>query len=276
MKIAITGSTGFIGSHLCSYFPDVIPLTRKDFETGLLAEKISQSDMVINLAGSPIIKRWTKAYRKELVESRLQTTRQVVKAVNESGVTHLVSASAIGIYPDDKPCDESCRERGTDFLADLTAKWEEEAGQCSKRLTIVRFGVVLGKGGGALSKMLVPFRLGLGGPIGTGDMIMSWIALEDVARLMEFIIDSGLTGVFNAVSPNPVSNREFSKSLAGVLHRPAIFPVPEFVLKLIFGQAATVLTASKEVYPRRAMEAGFRFRLPEIRPALEYILGTRT
>ncbi len=273
MKVAITGSTGFIGSYLLSYFKDVIPVTREDFQTGGLALKISKADAVINLAGRPIIRRWTKSYRDELVSSRIETTRQVVKAVNEAGTRHLISASAIGIYPDNMPCDETCPEKDNGFLADLTAKWEDEAAKCKYKLTIVRFGVVLGQGGGALAKMLTPFRLGIGGPIGRGDMIMSWIALGDVARLLKFIINSGLTGPVNAVSPNPVTNREFTRALAETLHRPALIPVPVFALKLLFGQAAAVLTASKEVYPKRALEAGFRFEFPEIRPALEYILG---
>ena len=272
MKIAVTGSTGFIGSYLCSYFPEVVPLTRQDFKSGQLAEKISRAEVVINLAGLPIIRRWSSRYRRELLSSRIDTTRQVVRAVNETGTVHLVSASAVGIYPDDRACDESCSDTGSDFLADLAARWEKEAEKCIKSLTIVRLGVVLGRNGGALSKMLLPFRLGLGGPIGRGRMIMSWIAIYDLARLLDFIINSRLTGVVNAVSPNPVSNMEFTRALGAVLKRPAVLPVPLFVLKMIFGQAAIVLTASKEVYPRRAVEAGFSFTFPEIRPALEYIL----
>jgi len=272
MKIAITGSTGFIGSYLCSFLKDVIPITRQDFEPALLTQKISRADVVINLAGLPIIKRWNREYRSQLVSSRIETTRRVVEAVNNTDVRHLISASAIGIYPDGRPCDEGCTEKAQDFLAELTSKWEEEASRCKKSLTIVRLGVVLGKDGGALSKMLPPFRLGLGGPIGTGKMMMSWITLYDLGRMMEFIINTKVTGILNAVSPNPVSNMEFTRALAAALKRPAFIPVPEFMLRLIFGQAATVLTASKEVYPARITRAGFRFELPEIRPALEFIL----
>ncbi len=273
MKIAITGSTGFIGSYLCSFFQEVIPITREDFESEGLKEKISRAQVVINLAGLPIIKRWSKNYCDELVASRIKTTRQVVNAVNETGVKHLISASAIGIYPDNKPCDESCPEKGNDFLARLTEKWENEASKCVKRVTLARFGVVLGKNGGALSKMIIPFTLGLGGPIGNGRMFMSWIAIHDLARMLEFAIDKKLDGVVNMVSPSPITNREFTKALASVLNRPAFLPVPIFVLRMIYGEAATVLTASKEVYPIRALEAGFSFQYPEIRPALQHILG---
>ncbi len=276
MKIAVTGSTGFIGSYLCRYFPGAIPVTRKDFEKGSLREKISMADVVINLAGRPIIKRWSRSYRKELVASRIETTKQVVQAVNAAGSSHLISASAIGIYPDNTPCDESCPGRGADFLAELASRWEKEAEKCRKKVTVARFGMVLGKTGGALAKMLPPFRLGIGGPIGSGDMMVSWIAIHDLARLLEFVIDTGMTGPVNAVSPHPVSNKEFTRALAQILGRPAFLPVPKFVLKLLFGQAAEVLTASKEIYPKKAIEAGFRFQFPEIRPALEYILREKS
>ncbi len=272
MKIAVTGSTGFIGSYLISFFEDAIPITRKDFQSDLLVKKIASADAVINLAGMPIIRRWSESYRYDLVTSRIETTRQVVKAVNETGTAHLISVSAVGIYPDGKVCDEDCPERARDFLGDLAAMWEEEASHCVNRLTITRLGVVLGKGGGALSKMLVPFWLGIGGPIGNGRMIMSWIAMHDLARLFRFILESELTGIVNAVSPIPVTNREFTRALASVLNRPAFIPVPMFVLRLLYGDAASVLTASKEVYPKRALKAGFRFEYPEIRPALENIL----
>jgi uncharacterized protein (TIGR01777 family) len=248
-----------------------MPIVRYDFESGEIHEKIGRSDVVINLAGAPIIKRWSKRYKEELLRSRIETTATVVDAVNNCPVEYLISASAIGIYPDNMACDEDCPYHGSDFLAGLAKRWEKTARDCVKKTAILRLGVVLGTHGGALKKMLLPFRLGLGGPIGSGDMIMSWIVLHDLARICEFLIGKRSPGVFNATSPKPVTNREFSKALGSVLGRPAFLPVPEFMLKLIFGEAASVLISSKEVYPRMLLEAGFVFRYPEIAPALESI-----
>jgi len=271
MKIAVTGVGGFVGSHLKRRFPGVVPIER-NAPINVIRQRLEGVYAVINLAGAPIIKRWTSAYKEILYSSRIQTTRRVVEAINASEVTHFISTSATGIYPDGRECDESCPDLAQDFLGKLAQDWEKEALKCEKKTTILRFGVVLGKDGGALKNMLLPFRLGLGGPIGDGSSVLSWIDIEDLMRIYEFLLEKGLTGIFNAVSPHPVTNKEFTKALAKVLRRPAILPVPPFILKAIFGQGASVIMASKIVYPKRLLNQGFEFSYPDITSSLRHLL----
>lgn len=195
-----------------------------------------------------------------------------MQAVNQSEVSHFISTSAIGIYPDDKRCDEQCKERADDFLGSLAYDWEQEALLCNKPTAILRFGVILGKEGGALAQMLTPFRLGVGGIIADGKMMTSWIDIEDLMRIYRFLIDHRLAGIYNAVSPHPVTNYTFTKALGKVLHRPAILPIPRFVLRIMYGEAASVLTGSKEVYPKALEEKGFVFKYPDIDSSLRHIV----
>ncbi|MGB5966296.1 MAG: TIGR01777 family oxidoreductase [Sulfurimonadaceae bacterium] len=271
MKIALTGASGFVGLALQSRYPQNVIIDRHDDETAIL-QKLEGVDVVINLAGAPIIKRWSDPYKKVLLNSRIETTKHLVRAVNKSSVTHFISTSAIGIYPDDCQCDEECKELADDFLGRLAQQWEAEAKQCSKPTTILRFGVVLGKEGGALKQMLTPFRLGLGGIIDSGTMMTSWIAIDDLLSIYDFIINKQEEGTFNAVAPHPVSNYHLTKALGTVLRRPTVLPIPEFVLRLMYGEAATVLTASKEIYPKALEEAGFVFKYREIESALQAIV----
>ena len=271
MKIALTGASGFIGSHIRKNFGDIVVIDRNDTVAEIQA-KLKDVHAVINLAGAPIIKRWTKSYKDILISSRIGTTKRLVQAINSSNVSHFISTSATGIYPDDIECDESCTTLSQDFLGRLAQDWEREALKCEKLTTILRFGVVLGKEGGALKKMLLPFRLGLGGPIGDGSMVMSWIDIHDLMEMYRFLLERGEGGVFNAVSPNPVTNREFTKVLARVLKRPAILPVPRLVLRLLYGQSASVLTASKIVYPRKFLELGFAFSYPTVEKSMRHLL----
>ena len=273
MKIAITGAGGFIGSRLRQRFPEHIVLNRDEAGQALV-RKLEGCSAVVNLAGAPIIKRWSSVYKKVLWDSRIGTTKRLVSALNSlDRPIHLVSASAIGIYPDGTPCDESCSKRAEGFLAELASAWEEAAHEYRGATAVIRIGMVLGPEGGALKMMLPVFRMGLGGRIGDGSMIMSWIDIEDLIRAVSFILEGGKSGIFNMVSPNPVSNAEFTRALSEVLGRPALLPVPVFMLKLVYGEAAQVLTASKEVYPRALQEAGFRFRYPELRASLRHLLG---
>ena len=205
MKIALTGASGFVGTALQKRFEHAVIIGRSDDEETIL-KKLQDVDVVINLAGAPIIKRWTDPYKKVLCESRIDTTRRLVNAINKSGVSYFVSTSAIGIYPDDVVCDESCETFNDDFLGQLSKAWEEEALKCQKPTAILRFGVVLGQDGGALAQMLTPFKLGVGGMIGNGKMITSWIHMDDLVGIYDLIIAKKLSGVFNAVSPNPVTN----------------------------------------------------------------------
>ncbi len=271
MKIALTGASGFVGTALQEAFTECVIISRKDDEKAIL-EKLTGVDVVINLAGAPIIKRWSDPYKKILTNSRIDTTRQIVTAINQSSVSHFISTSAVGIYPDDKPCDESCSEIADDFIGRLAQKWEEEARLCHKPTTILRFGVVLGEEGGALAQMLTPFRLGVGGTIGDGKMMTSWIDIADLVRIYRFVIDKKLEGTFNAVSPHPVSNYTFTKSLGAAVHRPTILPIPEFALRIMYGEGASVLTGSKEIYPIALKKEGFVFKYPDIKSSLEHLL----
>ena len=272
MKIAITGASGFVGSALREKYDDVVEIHRNDSSEEIL-QKLQGVEVVINLAGAPIIKKWSEAYKKVLLSSRVDTTRTLVEAINKSDVKQFISASAVGAYPDGMACDESFEGYGGDFLAHVTRLWEGEALKCTKPTAVLRFGVVLGKNGGALSQMLSPFKLGLGGIIGDGKMMTSWIDIEDLVRMYKYIIEKKLTGTYNAVAPNPVSNYVFTKALGKALGRPTIFPLPVFVLKLLFGEGSSVLTGSKEVYPKAILEKGFSFKYPDIQSSLKRIVG---
>jgi len=270
MKVAITGASGFVGKHLKTLYDNTVDIHRND-SVEQIKEKLAGVDVVINLAGAPIIKRWSEEYKKVLISSRIDTTATLVEAINQSDVKHFISTSAVGAYPDNKANDESSAV-GDDFLAELTKKWELTASGCNKPTTILRFGIILGADGGALSQMLPPFKFGVGGVIGDGTMMMSWIDIDDLMGIYEFIIDNKITGVYNATAPYPVSNKEFTKTLGEVLHRPTLFPLPVFVLKLLYGEGASVLTGSKEVYPKALQEVGYMFRYPRIQESLEHLL----
>jgi uncharacterized protein len=272
MKIALTGAGGFVGTALRSTFSDCVIIERGDDVDAILA-KLEDIEVVINLAGAPIIKRWSDPYKQTLLHSRIHTTKRLVSALNRSNVKYFISTSAIGIYPDGARCDESCDRRSNDFLGHLAREWEQEALHCTLPTAILRFGVILGTEGGALRQMLTPFRLGIGGIIGNGKMMTSWIDIDDLIRVYRFIIENTLEGTFNCVSPNPVSNHTFTKALGHVLHRPTILPIPEFSLRIMYGEAASVLTGSKEVYPSALQKAGFTFKYPEIDRALEHLLA---
>ena len=271
MKVALSGANGFVASYLKKSFPDYVVIERNDSEDEIL-KKLDSVDAVFNLAGAPIIKRWTSEYKKVLLSSRVDTTRKIVNAINKSDVKHFISTSAIGAYPDDTICDETFEGYGNDFLANLTKMWEEEANKCNKPTAIVRFGVILGSDGGALAQMLTPFKMGVGGTIGDGKMIMSWIDIIDLVGIYSYITEKKLTGIFNATTPNPVCNYEFTKTLGSLLHRPIFLPLPEFVLKLLFGEGSGVLTGSKEVYPKALEHAGFEFKYKTLEESLTHQL----
>ena len=269
--IAITGANGFVGKHLQNAFSHAVVLHRDD-SVATLVDKLKGVDVVINLAGAPIVKRWSESYKRVLYESRIDTTSKLVEAVNQSEVKYFISTSAIGIYPNAKRCDESSEEYADDFLAKLCRDWEREAFKCVKPTAVVRFGVVLGKDGGALQKMLVPFKLGLGGVIGDGKMMTSWIHISDLLKMYVFLIAHKAEGVYNAVSPHPVTNSTFTKALGKALGRPTFMPLPMFVLKAIYGEASCVLTDSKEVYPKKIEALRFVFEYNTIDDALVDIL----
>jgi uncharacterized protein (TIGR01777 family) len=297
MRILVTGSTGLIGSAL-------IPLLSADGHTvfrmvrsvsasaeneifwnpqlGVLNPAMLEgSDAVVHLAGESIAgARWTPEYKRRLLDSRVQGTRLLVETLLSLSrpPSVLVSASAIGFYGDRGA--EILREEsppGTGFLPDLCRQWEQAAQPASKRgirVVIPRIGVVLSGRGGALAKMLLPFRLGLGGKIGTGRQFMSWIVLDDlVGSIRHMIQDRSLSGPVNTVSPRAVTNLEFTKALGNALSRPTLFPLPAFAARLALGEMADeLLLAGARVEPARLSAAGFQFQYPELRAALGHVL----
>ncbi len=271
MKIAMSGASGFVANALKKRFPDVVVIERNDDVKDII-QKLEGVDAVFNLAGAPIAARWDEAYKKVLWSSRIETTKKIVAAINQSEVKHLISTSAVGIYPSGVPCDESSEKLGEDFLAHLAIAWEGEARKCTKKTTILRFGVVLGNGG-ALEKMLPSFKMGLGGIIGNGAMVLSWIDIDDLVDIYAFVLEKELEGVYNATSPQPLTNFRFTKMLGKVLHRPTFLPVPAFVIKMLFGEGATVLLDSKEAYPKALLEKGFTFTYGDLERSLRKILA---
>jgi len=270
-KIAIAGASGFIGQKLRGLYQNVTILHRDD-SVEVLVSKLRGVDSVINLAGAPIVKRWSSSYKELLYSSRIDSTKKLVEAINRSEISHFISTSAIGIYPNDIACDESSPILKDDFLASLCSDWEAEASKCEKPTAIVRLGVVLGRDGGALKKMLIPFNLGLGGTISDGKMMTSWIAISDLLRICQFLTSNRAEGIFNAVSPTPITNDIFTKTLGEVLNRPTILPLPIYILKLIYGEASSVLIDSKEVYPKKILDLGFEFEYATIEDALVKIM----
>lgn len=282
MHILISGSTGLIGGRLKRAFRDagfeVSAVGRSDFlsEAEALAEKVSGADVVIHLAGAPIIGRWTKKYKNEILSSRVETTRKLVHAVNGAAVKPrlFISASAVGIYPGDGIYDETATVSGDDFLAEVCRRWEAEASALTPEtgLAIFRFGAVLSKEGGALKKMLLPFRLGLGGPVAGGKQGFSWIHTDDLAEAFLFVIKHKLTGIFNLTAPQITDNVTFTRALGKALHRPAFFPIPAFGLKMVYGEGASVLTSGQKVLPARLQKEDFVFRFPNLELALGDLL----
>lgn len=297
MKIVVAGGTGFIGEPLVERLVarqhDVAVLSRNPNKVragrgvqwdgrnaGPWTAEIDSADRVINLAGENIgAGRWTAKRRKELLDSRLDATNAVVSALLDAPRRNraLINASAVGYYGFDRqlPADEDA-PKGTGFLADLVDLWERAAkrAESGARVVILRFGVVLGPHGGVLQKMAIPFRLFVGGRVGSGHQWMSWVergdALNAIVRAAE---DESLRGVYNITAPDPVTNREFTRALAHVLHRPALFPVPGFVLRLLFGDMADeALLGGQPAVPRRAEAAGFAFQFRNIDRALQHAL----
>jgi len=282
MKVAISGITGFIGKqlsdHLLKSGNELIAISRDDFAVGRnqLAKVINSADVIINLAGSPVLQRWNKKNRQRILSSRVDTTRLLVEAVLHNSPEHcpkvFINASAIGIYEDSGTYDESSTGLGTGFLAMICKTWESETvplKDLDLRLCIVRIGIVLGKDGGSLGKMLPIFKAGFGGRIGTGRQPFPFIHISDFCRAIDHLIShQNSTGVYNLVSPQPTTNSLFTTALASALHRPAFFTVPEFALKLIYGGASEMLTKGSIVKPTRLLGEGFQFHFPDISSAL--------
>ncbi len=279
--IAITGASGFVGTNLSKFFTNlnykIIPISRDILnDESKLKKVLEESDVVINLAGANIIGRWTPQYKELLYSSRIDTTSKIVNAINiiENKPKLLISTSAVGIY-DNK---DTYNENGTfanDFLSILCQNWEKEALKATNETTkvsIFRFGIVLGKNGGAFAKMITPFKLCLGGIIGSGNQAFSYIHIDDLMNAYKFVIEKNLDGVFNLTAPKPTTNFQFTKALGKVLNKPTIFPVPEFVLKLIFSEGAKVLTDGQDVVPEKLLSLGFKFNYKNIEETLKALI----
>lgn len=283
-KIAITGASGFVGINLTQHFQtqgyEVRKIKRTELNNiDILTSIIENCDAVINLSGANIINRWSEKYKKLLYSSRLDTTNALIQAFEkaEKKPELFISTSAVGIYSNSKEQSEDDCEYGNDFLANLCKDWEKEAFKAESygiRTAIFRFGIVLGKGGGALQKMLTPFKLGLGGTIGDGKQAFSFIHIDDLLHAYDFIIEnSNLKGAFNLTAPQPTTNYGLTKALGKILHRPTFLPVPEFVLNLIFSEGAKVLTDGQNVVPKRLQENDFKFQYQDIVSTIKNIVG---
>jgi uncharacterized protein len=300
MNIFITGGSGFTGTHLAKRFLETEEscqvtatgsrrrhpsLTDDRFrylqadttEPGDWQEAVAKADLILNLAGRSIFHPWTEKYKTQLRASRIRTTRNLVAALPEKTKLLLCSASAVGFYG-------SCKEemltetspRGEDFLAKLAEEWEAAALAAEvkgARVVLMRFGIILGSEGGAIPKMLPAFRLGLGGPLGSGEQWFPWMHIEDLYRGVRFIMQQPeLEGPINFTAPQPIRQAELAKLIGRLLHRPAFLPTPALAVKLAMGELGENLLASQRAIPGRLDQAGFEFSFPEMEGALRDIL----
>jgi uncharacterized protein len=280
MQVTILGASGFIGRHLGAALrargDQVVESSLRD--PARAAEASAGSDVVVNLAGAPVAVRWTEAAKRAMTTSRVDLSRAYIDALarTENRPSAYVGGSAVGYYGyrrSDVPFDESSPP-GDDFLARLCVAWEAEtdrAGALGMRVAKIRTGLVLGRDGGVLGKLLPLFRLGLGGVVGSGEQWNSWIHIDDEIGILLHAID-GAVGVLNATAPNPVTNRDFTHALGRAVRRPTVFPVPAFAAALIFGEGGKVLTEGQRVLPRRTMETGYVFRHPALEEALRALV----
>jgi len=302
-RVVVTGATGLIGPQLVAELlaqgADVTVLTRepdraraKLGEVTALAwdpmsehapvEALAGRDAVVHLAGAPVAQRWSAEAKRAIRESRVTGTRNLLAGLAAVEDAHrprtLVSSSAIGYYGahGEEPLDEDAPP-GADFLAQVCVEWEAEAaraGSLGVRVVQVRTGIVLDAAGGALGKMLTPFRLGVGGPVAGGRQYMSWIHAEDVVGMMLTAIeDERWSGPINATAPEPVTNAAFSHALGRALHRPSLLPVPGFALRALYGEMAEIVTTGARAVPAKALVLGYEFRHAQLEPALRAALS---
>lgn len=292
-RILVSGASGLIGNALLSAFAaeryEVVRLTRNphagagtiqwDPAQPLSPDAVSRFDAVVHLAGESIADRWTDEKKRRIRDSRVLGTRNLAEALAKASRRPqvFVCASAIGYYGNrgDEVLTEDSSS-GSDFLSDVCREWEgaaQAAADGGIRTAFTRFGLVLSRDGGALQKMLLPFRLGLGGRVGSGQQWWSWVDLRDVVGAILHVIKSNLQGPVNMVAPNPVTNIEFTKMLGDVLSRPTIFPMPAFAARLAFGQMADeLLLSSQRVAPVKLKESGYQFKFTDLRSSLQAIL----
>ena len=281
MKIVILGGTGLIGSSLKEDLlsdHEVECFGREAFYSlNKLLSHLKGSDLVIQLSGSTIAKRWTKKHLKEVWESRVDANNMLAKAIKLlTKKPRVICASGVGYYPEsncENPLQETDNEPGNDYMAKLSIAWEDAAKSISTDVIILRFGVVLSRKGGALKKLYLPYFLGLGGPIKDGTSCFSWIHIKDLIKVFNFIMSKpDVSGIYNVTSPTPIQQKYFGRALARALKRPFIVPLFEWQLKLLFGSGSRVLTQSVSVFPRRLIDEGFEFDFPEIESAMSDLI----
>ena len=308
MKIAVTGATGFVGTRLVECLidegHDVKVFTRsvekarrvfaapkykqsveyvayKPTESGAWQKEMSGCDRAINLAGEPISERWTPERKKRILNSRKLGTQKLVEAMIQADPkpTALISGSAIGYYGTSESAEffETSEPAENDFLSQVCQQWEAEANKAKDsgiRVAIIRTGIVLGEGGGAIAKMITPFKLYAGGPIGSGRQWFSWIHREDLVNLfIKALLDSSMKGVYNGTAPNPLRMKEFCETLGEVLDRPSWLPVPDFAIEALLGDGAVVVLKGQKVLPERTQAAGFSFDYDEAKDAIKQIVS---
>ena len=298
MNITLTGASGFIGTALIAKLKadghQIHLLGRKAPNDPSIkfskwdamgsqpadAEAVAGADAIIHLAGEPVAQRWSDDVKRRIRESRVNGTRRLVDAIAASKDHKpkvLIAASAIGFYGNrsDNIVDETSKP-GKGFLPDVCVEWEtaaQSANNYGVRVVNVRIGIVLGRDGGALAQMLPFFRMGAGGRIGSGRQWMSWIHLDDLIGLFQVALENEtLSGPLNGTSPNPATNADFTHALASVIHRPAALPVPEFGLRMLYGEMAQILIEGHRVMPEAALRAGYQFRFPDLRLALTSVV----
>ena len=283
MKIVICGKSGLVGSKLEKFFlenkNEVLGLkVRDDTQAEELFTQIDGCDVLINLSGTSILARWSETYKQSLYSSRINTTKKLVDAMAlcKEKPKLFLSASAVGIYDSFNKHDENSHNYADDFLSKLCLDWEKEAQKAMQygvRSVQTRFGVVYAKEGGALQKMITPFRFGLGGRIGDGKQMISWIHVDDLVKMFEFAIKTPeLNGVINCTSPEPISNKKQTQIMGKVLKRTTFFTVPPFMLKLMFGEGSRVMLDSKEVYPAKLLRSGFVFKYTSFEDAMKNLI----
>ncbi|MBM3785095.1 MAG: TIGR01777 family protein [Acidobacteria bacterium] len=271
MIVALSGANGFVGRHLQAAWPVTYKRIPREGPSSL-----EGVDCVVHLAGEPVSQRWNAEVKRRIRDSRVLGTRAVAKAIRDSksGPKTLICASAVGYYGS-RGGDwlEEAAAPGDGFLPDVCREWETEADAAGVRTVKIRIGLVLGRDGGAMKSMLLPFRLGLGASLGSGAQWMSWIHIDDLCGMIRFAAEhADAKGAWNGVSPNPVTNAEFTRELARALGRPAFFRAPEFVLRAGAGEMAQILLNSQRCRPAAALAAGYPFRYPELGPALRAVV----
>jgi uncharacterized protein len=298
MRFLVTGGIGFVGKHLCASLLNkghrvtaVGLRTHQDFfrddnfkyisadtrEGGVWQEAVSDVDAVVNLAGKTIFKRWSKSYKELIYESRILTTRNLVDALPKKKELPFISTSAVGYYGnrgDDVLSEDSTAGEG--FLSRVGIDWEAEAERATHkgaRVVVARFGIVLGKDGGAMSKMLPAFRWFIGGPLGDGMQWFPWIHIDDVVSAIVFTVSDTIRGPVNFCAPNPVRNRDLAGTLGRVLKRPSFMPAPGFMIRLVMGELGGVLLSSQRAMPQKLLNSGFRFLYPGLTAALDQIIS---